>query len=72
MNSDVGDSHLPELRVAFWALWMIPLPRTQSHKVTKPPGPGLGRAAKMAKSRYEKSFTTAIHAQTSYRHGVKC
>ena len=26
--------------------------------------------AKMAK--YEKSFTTAIHAQTSYRHCVNC
>jgi hypothetical protein len=21
---------------------------------------------------YEKSFTTALHAQTSYRHGVNC
>jgi hypothetical protein len=28
------------------------------------------RIPKMAK--YEKSFTTAIHAQTSYRHGVNC
>jgi hypothetical protein len=28
------------------------------------------KQAKMAK--YEKSFTTALHAQTSYRHGVNC
>ena len=59
MNSDVGDSHLPESLYGTCGCF-----RYHGHKVTK------SQSHKMAK--YENSFTTAIHTQTSYRHDINC